>query len=544
MTSSHSTSVDPMPELTTLVINDQLAELLQLPARATLEQESLPAYLPKRRWFSGGVEDVRQVKLLYAVPFGGADQPYVLCEVEVVRQSGANEHYQVPLGYVGEQDAGGGLPQQLALAQLRRGGQLGLLTDGYTLPGFVRHVMGQLSTRSVLGWQGSEIQFVPTARLQELGDLSNAKVKLISAEQSNSSAIIAEQAVLKLVRRVLPGIHPEAEIGGYLTAAGFAHIAPLLGEVRRVDEQGVPHTLMILQGYLNNQGDAWQWTLNNLERAVREELAGGQAEQNNMHGALAELETFAGLLGKRLGEMHVALGQASDNPDFGYHETGDAEVAEWSQSITAQVREALKVIAEGRGHLPGEAANQADWLAARHAQILERVDDLARRSAGGIRMRVHGDLHLGQVLVVQGDAYLIDFEGEPTRTLEERRAFYSPLKDVAGMLRSFDYAAAMVTRSAQNNHATPSDEQARRHIAELYRSQARTAFNEAYRLAAADLPHAWHDREGEVAALALFCIEKAAYEIMYEARYRPDWLEVPVQGLIELSNYLLGSGKR
>ena len=454
------------------------------------------------------------------------------------------DSYQVPLGFVGEHETGSSVPQQLALARLRRGRQVGLLTDGYTLPGFVRHVMGQLSERSVLGWQGSEIQFLPTERLQELGDLSEAEIKLISAEQSNSSAIINEQAVLKLVRRVLPGIHPEAEIGGYLTAAGFEHIAPLLGEVRRVDEQGVPHTLMILQGYLNNQGDAWQWTQNNLERAIRDELADGHSEQENQHGALAELESFAGLLGKRLGEMHVALGQASDNPDFGYHQTGDTEVAEWAQNIAAQVREALKVIAEGRGHLPGEAANQADWLAARHDAIIELVEDLARRSAGGIRMRVHGDLHLGQVLVVQGDAYLIDFEGEPTRTLEERRAFYSPLKDVAGMLRSFDYAAAMAMRSAQSADVTAEAEQARQHIAGLYRSQARTAFNEAYRLAAADLPHAWHDREGEVAALALFCIEKAAYEILYEARYRPDWLEVPVQGLIELTKYLLGSGKR
>jgi len=464
--------------------------------------------------------------------------------VQVTRASGASEHYQVPLGFVGEHETGSSVPQQLALARLRRGRQVGLLTDGYTLPGFVRHVMGQLSERSVLGWQGSEIQFLPTERLQELGDLSEAEIKLISAEQSNSSAIINEQAVLKLVRRVLPGIHPEAEIGGYLTAAGFEHIAPLLGEVRRVDEQGVPHTLMILQGYLNNQGDAWQWTQNNLERAIRDELADGHSEQENQHGALAELESFAGLLGKRLGEMHVALGQASDNPDFGYHQTGDTEVAEWAQNIAAQVREALKVIAEGRGHLPGEAANQADWLAARHDAIIELVEDLARRSAGGIRMRVHGDLHLGQVLVVQGDAYLIDFEGEPTRTLEERRAFYSPLKDVAGMLRSFDYAAAMAMRSAQSADVTAEAEQARQHIAGLYRSQARTAFNEAYRLAAADLPHAWHDREGEVAALALFCIEKAAYEILYEARYRPDWLEVPVQGLIELTKYLLGSGKR
>ncbi|TBV01524.1 maltose alpha-D-glucosyltransferase [Phytopseudomonas dryadis] len=539
----HVQPVERMPELPTLVIKHDLLELLQMPARATLEQESLPAYLPKRRWFSGQRDDLRDVRLLYAIPFGNAEEFCVLSEVEVSREGGV-EHYQVPLGYVGEHDAGSSVPQQLALARLRRGRQVGLLTDAFTLTAFARHVLRNLRERSVLAWQGSEIQFVPGAQLEALGDLHEQEVQLISAEQSNSSAIIGEQAVLKLVRRVLPGIHPESEVGGYLTAVGFQHIAPLLGEVRRVDEQGVPHTLMIVQGYLSNQGDAWQWTQNNLERAIRDEVSGGLSQQENQYTALGELEAFAGLLGRRLGEMHMALGQASDNPDFGYRETGEADVADWSRSIAEQVREALQVVAAGRGHLPGEAANQADWLATRHDDILQLVDSLARRSAGGIRMRVHGDLHLGQVLVVQGDAYLIDFEGEPVRSLDERRARYSPLKDVAGMLRSFDYAAAMAMRSAQSADVSATAEQARQRICAAYRSQARTAFNEAYRLAAADLPHAWHEREGEVAALALFCIEKAAYEILYEARYRPDWLDVPVQGLIELTKHLLGSNKR
>ena len=146
-------------------------------------------------------------------------------------------------------------------------------------------------------------------------------------------------------------------------------------------------------------------------------------------------------------------------------------------------------------------------------------------------MRVHGDLHLGQVLVVQGDAYLIDFEGEPSRSLEERRARHSPYKDVSGVLRSFDYAAAMVSRGAASADLPDATRQAHQRVARNYLHQARHAFVEAYSLATAALPHAWAHSDGERAALELFSLEKAAYEVAYEAENRPAWLAVPLQGL-------------
>ncbi|MNR03226.1 Maltokinase [compost metagenome] len=149
-------------------------------------------------------------------------------------------------------------------------------------------------------------------------------------------------------------------------------------------------------------------------------------------------------------------------------------------------------------------------------------------------MRVHGDLHLGQVLVVQGDAYLIDFEGEPARPLDERRGKYSPYKDVSGVLRSFDYAAAMAARNAQSVDTSAQAQQARQRVARRYLHGARHAFIEAYGLATASLPHAWEDAEGESAALELFSLEKAAYEIVYEAEHRPSWLAVPLHGLYGL----------
>ncbi|MEK1904498.1 MAG: maltose alpha-D-glucosyltransferase [Pseudomonas sp.] len=533
MPSWHAQPVERMPELTTLVIKRDLQELLQPPGRFVLEQDILRTYLAKRRWFATQGDGFDIPTLLYATAFGDL---CVLCELEV-----GDARYQLPLAYVDEHQPGSPLPQQLALARLRRGRQVGLLTDAFALPAFTYEVLGHLHSAHVLRCGDSELQFLPTSAFAGVEAVPGEETRLISAEQSNSSMVIGERMVLKLLRRVYAGVHPEAEMGGYLTAQGYGNIAPLLGEVRRVDSEGRSHTLMILQGYLSNQGDAWSWTQNTLERAIRDELAGGLSGAENQYSAMAELESFAHMLGRRLGEMHLVLAQPSDDPAFGYTQTSVDDASEWASSITAQLREALDAVALARDSLTEHSRSGADWLLARRDELQALVERLAAHAGGGIRIRVHGDLHLGQVLIVQGDAYLIDFEGEPARSLEQRRAKSSPLKDVAGMLRSFDYAAAMAMRNAQSADASRAAEQARQTVAAVYLRQARTAFYDAYRIVAARLPHAWHEREGEGMALALFCIEKAAYEILYEVRYRPDWLDVPLNGLVELSTHLLGN---
>ncbi|OEC35919.1 maltose alpha-D-glucosyltransferase/ alpha-amylase [Pseudomonas cuatrocienegasensis] len=536
----HVEPVAQMPELTTLVIKRDLQELLQAPLRKVVERDVLPAYLANRRWFSQDSTQASEPSLLYCLPFGETDAQQVLCEVQVKGADGLDS-YQLPLGYVDERGTGSHTPQQLALSRLRRGRQVGLMTDAFSLPSFSQAVLAQLRRQTVLTGQGSEVQFLGTEHLMTVEERSDEEVRLLSAEQSNSSAVIGERMVLKLIRRVMPGIHPEAEIGGHLTRQGFANIAPMLGEVRRVDSAGQSHTLMILQGYVSNQGDAWQWTQDTLERAVRDRLAAGQTALEMPYDALADLETFARVLGQRVGELHLALGQASDDGDFGYVESAAEQAEHWAQSIGREVEQALHALEGSQARLNATDRALATRLLGQRAELLKRVAQLAKRATGGILMRVHGDLHLGQVLVAQGDAYLIDFEGEPSRSLAERRAKHSPLKDVAGVLRSFDYAAAMALRNAQGNDLSGEAEAARQEIAGRYRLQAREAFVQAYRLAAADLPHAWQQGDGESAALALFSLEKAAYEVQYEARYRPDWLGVPVQGLSELTDHLMGS---
>ncbi|WP_276486570.1 maltose alpha-D-glucosyltransferase [Ectopseudomonas mendocina] len=537
MPSWHLKPVDRMPELQTLVLGRALTEVMDGRARQTLERESLPLYLAKRRWFAGGQRPSAGVSLLYVMPLSEAADAPLLAEVEVSGEGGA-EHYRLPLAAVPTQAAGNDLPQQLALARLRRGRHVELLTDAFSLPQFSQQALRLLRQQAVLRSDGGELQFRAEPTLVELEGLDENDFKLLSAEQSNSSALIGDQLLLKLLRRGFPGIHPEVEMGRFLTDQGYAHIAPFLGEVVRIDPEGQSHTLMVVQRFLDNQGDAWQWTLNTLDRAIRDALCGGSASSGG--DPLAELEVFCGVLGKRLGEMHSVLARPLENPDFGYRLSSERDSTHWSESIGDQLRHALHALSQCRGQLAATAAEQTDWLLARQQALLEAVARLATQAAGGLRIRVHGDLHLGQVLVVQGDAYIIDFEGEPSRTLEERRMHHSPFKDVAGMLRSFAYAAAVAQRNAAGLEAARDAQQVVQEVVARYREQARGAFLDAYRVAASELPHEWRERDGEGAALLLFCVEKAAYEILYETGHRPDWIDVPLQGLVDLAQQLPG----
>ncbi len=539
MPSWHQEPVDTMPDFQTLVL--KRLDTLTAANRRILETEALPAYLPKRRWFAAKDVAIESVRISYCVPFGDSNRPVLLSEL-CVESAGRSDLYQLPLGFLAETEFEVALPQQLALARVRRGPQVGLMTDAFALEQFSAAVIQGLRDELVLPCNDGEIRFVPMPQLADLQLPAHPEVRFISAEQSNSSAIIDNKVMIKLLRRVAPGVHPELEMGGFLTERGFAHISGMLGQVSRINKQGEPVALMVIQHFLDSQGDAWVWTLNNLDRAVRDEIAGGVSMHENQFSALDELQAFNRLLGQRLGEMHMALATQTEDPAFAYESTSTADTKQWEQSVSAQLEQALQRLEEHRSSFDRKEATALGQLLARRDKLLEQVQRLAARTVGGVRTRVHGDLHLGQVLVVQGDAYFIDFEGEPARSLDERRAKHSPFKDVSGLLRSFEYAAAMTIRGAQISDSTPEADQARQRIAASYQSSAQAAFLEAYREATAELPHDWRDADGANAALLLFSLEKCAYEIVYEAENRPTWLPVPLQGLLALAQQLFDGG--
>ena len=528
----HSVPPEPLPEYATLVLVGPSTEL-SAANRAVVETEALSAYLPKRRWFASKGEALGSVSVAYAValPEGKGVR---FAEVEA-GLPGRTERYVLPMGAVWEDEGPTVLAQQLALTRLRRGPRVGYLTDAFALDGLTSGMLAGLRDGSDLPIEGGSLQFRPTAQMAGV-DLEGADIRRLSAEQSNSSWIVGDTLVLKLVRRVLAGIHPEGEMTRLLTERGFGNTAPLFGEVVRVDTDGTPYTVALAQGFVRNQGDGWAWTLEYLARSVEEVAQTGDvtphdgASEEASADAFGAYDVFARAIGTRLAEMHAVLAQPTDDPAF-RPEPADAAIrAGWAAGAIEQIDGALDLLAGATG-LDAATQAQAGFLQANRGRLGDLAKRLAASAEGAVQTRVHGDFHLGQVLVVQSDAFIIDFEGEPARTMEQRRAKSCPMRDVAGLLRSFDYAAAS---GAAGRAATSAFADARRDTLLVdFRARACAEFLEAYRAVQPDT-------DGTAALLDLFLLEKAAYEIRYEVANRPAWLPIPLGGFHAIAERLLG----
>jgi maltose alpha-D-glucosyltransferase/alpha-amylase len=523
---------EAMPELVTLVLRSSLEELLAEPIRSIIEKEILPAYLPKRRWFAGKDQVLRHTRIAGVAVVPGIEPPVLLAEIEAQMERGT-DRYLLPFGFVSEEAMSGALPQQLALARVRRGRRVGFLTDAFALDSFARRLIELMSAGARVSTDSGELQFNPTARFAAISIAADAEVRRSSAEQSNSALIVGGQVMIKLFRRIHGGAHPEAEMGRYLTERGFANIAPMFGEIARVSADGTAFVFGVAQGFIYNEGDAWSWTQNLLERTVQEVLVMPAAASLPEQGdAISRFQRAASMLGRRLGEMHVVLGQSSDDPAFTPRVSTAQDCELWAASARAQLEKAFAVL-DARPQFSADERASVEPLQAARAQALSLPGVLAQAGAGSLATRIHGDLHLGQALVAQGDVFFIDFEGEPARTLSERRALSSPLRDVAGMLRSFDYAAATVAAAGgagQDDTALAR----KRSIVERFRQVSSKAFIASYEEAAAPLAHQWADAGSARDLLNLFLLEKAAYEICYEAANRPALLAVPLRGLAQL----------
>ncbi|WP_339490952.1 maltose alpha-D-glucosyltransferase [Pseudomonas sp. EL_65y_Pfl2_R95] len=539
----HIPAPQPMPELRTLVIKKDLAEIAQGALRDTLTRELLPTYLARRRWFAGDGQP-SATELRHLTVFGGDKARQLLVEISVDDGSQTPACYQLPLAFLAEQklEAETGrlatLQSALALARVRKVRDVGLLTDATTVVQFSQFVLQQLRASKVDISGGEVLHYLPAARLAQWPDEDGSTIEVSATEQSNTSIRIGQSMILKVLRRVQPGIHPEAEMSAMLCGSGFTQVAPFLGEIRREGADGSITTLMILQGFIENQGDAWQWTLDTLQRAIRDELMGGISALENQFTALAELQTFSGLLGEHLAKMHVILSQQSRDPAFAVRQMTPDDANDWGARIAAELAQLVNELQQQRGQLIEPALTLCDRLIDAQEALLTQIQTLSKDSVGGLLMRVHGDLHLGQVLVAHGDAVFVDFEGEPSRTLAERRDKHSPYKDVAGLLRSFSYAAAMAARPIDPKEQSEAVEQTSQALAARYLQQARESFINAYQENSGEIAHAWAQEEGAAAAMRLCLLEKAIYEIRYELVYRPEWIAVPLQGLHALLDQL------
>ena len=519
------------PEHLTFVLRQSMTEVLAGKDGKALEGEVLPAYLPYRRWFQRKDAGFVSAAVAWSVPLTHEGDTPVLTVVSVETDAGT-DRYALPLAVAWDDDVLPPFAPQLALARVRKGRRVGYLTDGFAVPAFARAVLDGLRRQARIPFEGGEIRYLPTSRLDALEHPEQMDIQWLTAEQSNSTLVVGRSLVLKLLRKLTASVHPEAEMCRWLTDAGFENAAPLYGELVHDGTDGTTTTLALAQGFIANQGDGWQWTLNYLDRTIEElstttpdGLAAGDLEPFATYAAFAET------LGRRLGQMHAVLARPSENPDFAPEAADGPAVSRLRQSVRGQLHTAFDVLRK-----------QTDWSDARDTQrvaalleceaaLLAMADGLAGRVDGTLYSRIHGDLHLGQILVAGSDVVFIDFEGEPSRPLDERRAKASPLRDVAGMLRSFDYAAANLKKHRLPPHGPFGTDMAER-LCDVFRSLAQEAFLAAYREVNGDVL-------AEPALLDLFILEKAAYELGYEAANRPTWLNVPLQGFASVAQRLL-----
>jgi maltose alpha-D-glucosyltransferase/alpha-amylase len=535
----------PTHELPVLVLFDGWASLfrdrvvpwriaLAEKGRAQFEREVLPEFIADRRWYAAKGEPIKRVALDDHIEWQQGTHSWLVALAQVERASGDPQTYFLPLMLAWEPDderTAALLP--LAVAKVRQQAKVGLMADAFADEAFCRALVRAIGAAAEVKTSGGKLKFTPAAAFARLaGDRIDALlVGLPSAQSSNTVVALGDKLFLKAYRRLQTGVNPEAEIGRYLTdVARFSNSVPMAGTIDYVADDGQVMTLALLQGYVENQGDGWTTTLNYLERFLEQMPAAAEpsAVTSSVHGGYLALVR---VLGVRTGELHAALAKPSADPAFYSVPVTPADVTGWAKSAKAAATAALDRLQERAATLP--AATRADVsrvLAARET-ILASFDKHAADGAGGVRMRIHGDYHLGQVLVVQNDFVITDFEGEPARTLAERREKQSPMKDVAGMLRSFDYVLSSALLRSEG--ASAETQALRERLGAEWLQQTVQTFIEGYDQAveAARLPGAKAHGRG---LLQLFLLEKAMYELSYESENRPDWLRVPLRGIDRL----------
>ncbi|MDB5219553.1 MAG: 1,4-alpha-glucan (glycogen) branching enzyme GH3-type [Myxococcaceae bacterium] len=540
------------PQDTTVEVASRWDALFDGNARAVLER-ALPGYVSARRWYRTKTRRVQSARITAAFPLAHGSELARIAIVDLLLDDGERDTYVVPLAFVSVEEASrlrARRPHALVLPLRVTGGREsrdGYVVDALALESFLGELLGAIARSTTLEDSGATLQFHALAGVKPNGGVARP----VDSEQTNTSVLFGESYVGKVVRKIDPGESPDLELGRFLTEVRYPHTPALHGfiELRRGDS--APSTVGLLHAFVPNRGDAWTHVLEILDEWLTSASHRDKAPPRLPPGdlvtrasaalppevanALGPYGPLAEKLGRRVGEMHVALASRPGDAVFAL-ERLDRETREMQvEAARSDLKRALDGLG-ARGPAMSDPAREA--LAAIRAgvrRIDARLTQAARLREAGVKMRVHGDLHLGQVLFTGDDFVLIDFEGEPARSLEERKAKRSPLVDVAGMLRSFHYASVSALR------ARP--ESARAALAPW------AAF--WYRAVAASFLRGWLSAvEGTIVVpeepastrclLDLYLFEKGIYEVGYEMNNRPDWVDIPLEGVREI----LGDGER
>ena len=431
--------------------------------------------------------------------------------------------------------------------------QTGVLYDALWNPDFSRTLLSAIGQGSrFTGETGTLIASSTQAYGKLISGGAALEPAVMKAEQSNTSVAYGDRLIMKVYRRVENGVNPDLEIGRILTTMNFPHAPPVAGSIEYIRANGETITTAILQGFVHNQGDAWKYTLEAFDRYLercRAQPTGREDElilnEPLLELAHKEIPTFAHALigpylesgvriGQRTAELHVALANVQNNPDF----TPEPFSLEYRRSryesmcrLASQTSSLLK----GRlNDLPSDTEQEARLVVNSEPQILDRFRDFFELETSALRIRCHGDYHLGQVLYTGQDFVISDFEGEPARPLSERRMKHTPIMDVAGMLRSFHYAPYAALSRQQSKLLAEGDGGRLDPWVRFWSGWVSVVFLKAY-LAIAGRASFWPGSQEEFQVLFdAHLLEKAVYEIRYELNNRPDWVKIPIRAVLEI----------
>jgi trehalose synthase-fused probable maltokinase len=543
-----------------ITIHDNWEGIFDGPARAEVEAW-LPAFLTAARWFGGKAKTIRSTTFSEILRVDRGETAMVVGFVEVLYAEGERETYTIPMTAAFEVEAARIKREQpqVVIGTFNvvdpQGNHAGVLYDALwnrdcaysLLTSMGRHAQFRGSSGTLVG-SATELFDEDTMRL------NTAPVSVMKAEQSNTSVKFDDRVIMKLYRRSEPGVNPELEIGRVLTARHFRHSPSLVGALEYTGEHAEPTTLALAQTFLTNQGNAWEYVLSQLSLhfaslSSREggNMASTSASTEQPNGPSTTTDSFidfadcASLLGRRTGELHVVLGQPSQEAAFAPEACSKSYVQSRIQSMLRSATHALTLLRNRLSALSISDQEQAKRVLEQEAIILDRFESLNRSPLTALRIRCHGDYHLGQVLYTGQDFVIIDYEGEPARSLAERRLKHLPIVDLAGMIRSFHYAAHAALRQAAGHHPIDRATQILLPWAEEWYRSARAAFLKGYHAVAGKAGFSPHSQQEHDLLLDVYLLDKAVYELTYELNNRPDWVALPLAGIRQCVEFSIAS---
>ncbi|WP_375411570.1 maltose alpha-D-glucosyltransferase [uncultured Bradyrhizobium sp.] len=523
-----------VPEFETLVIPVGATWMSLARTRSVFERDVLPSYLARTRWYPERSAKEIQPVLTSAIPFCdiGDNRPWIV--FFEATQRGAKTRYVLPMRIEWVRfDRERYNPR--AFAAVRQGAREGTLLDVATDQIFIalllRNLRNSLTVEDEQG-NGTRLEFRPTAKLPDRPIKQPEHVRAVSTEQSNSTALVDNDFVIKIYRKLEPGINPEIELGRFLTeVVGFANTPALLGSVELV-EGDQTSAVAIVHAMVQNQGDAWTVTAAYLDRFVDEQRVLGNGDGSSESEEQIAYLRYMSQTGRRVAEMHMALASRDEDEAFKPDAANPADVKLWIADVMTRAERLFDDLQQQRETMKDADRHLIDELLMHRSALRAHLDMLLPETIGILNIRHHGDFHLGQMLIAKDDIFIIDFEGEPRRTIAERRRKAPAARDVAGLIRSIDYS---VTAALERALKVGTDEHGKLGLAlDGWRNLGTRTFFDAYRETTTDARLWPTDPEAANRLLNFFLLEKAFYEIEYELAHRPDWLRVPLTGALRI----------